>query len=118
MTGIEVFRPKLLDKILFVRNFVLPTKWEWLLNFRKHSQKVEDFYVSLTKHTLGRREYHPKEWNINKDYMQYLLKLRNRGYLVEDETTEQIRIDMAGSFHAFYLVSLQLNLYFIFIEKL
>lgn len=106
MTGIEVFRPKFLDKILFLRNFVLPAKWEWLLNFRRHTKKVEDFYISLTKHSLGRREFHPKEWNINKDYMQYLMKLRNRGYLVEDETVERIRIDAGGNFDAFYLAVL------------
>lgn len=101
MTGNEVFRPKLLDKILFVRNFVLNSKWEWLLNFRQHSMKVEDFYVSLTKHSLGRREFHPKEWNINKDYMQYLMKIRNRGYLFDDESREPIRVESGGNFVGF-----------------
>lgn len=56
MTGIEVFRPKLFEKLLFLRNFVLPLKWQGWFNFRQHSKKVEDFYISLTKYSLGRRE--------------------------------------------------------------
>lgn len=98
MSGIEVFRPKLLDKILFFRQNVLPAKWEWLLDFRQHSKKVEDFYISLTKHSLGRREFHQKEWNINKDYMQYLMKIRNRGYLLDDDRRFDVRVDVGGNF--------------------
>lgn len=97
MTGIELFRPKFLDKILFLRNFVVPAKYEWLLNFRQHSKAVEDFYVSLAKHSLGRREFHQKEWNVNNDYMQYLMKIRNRGYLFDDETNVPIRINPEGN---------------------
>lgn len=106
MTGIEVFRPKFVDKILFVRDFVVPVKWDWLLNLlnvRRHSKRVEDFYISLTKHSLGRREFHPKEWNINKDYMQYLMKIRNRGKLYDDETRDPIRIESGGKIiHIFW----------------
>ncbi|XP_037026650.1 probable cytochrome P450 6d5 [Bradysia coprophila] len=93
MTGLEVFRPKFVDKLALIRDVAVPAEWEWLhnwLNFRRHSKRIEDFYNSLTKHVLDRREYHKKEWNANKDYMQYLMKIRNRGFLYDDEELKNI----------------------------
>lgn len=98
--GIDLFRPKFVEKLLFLRNYVVPISWKRLinlLNVRRHSKRIEDFYVSLTKHSLGRRECHQKEWNASKDYMQYLLKIRTRGFLYVDETGERIEIEPKGT---------------------
>lgn len=101
MMGLETLKPKLVDKISLIKDLAVPAENERLhdlLNFRRHSQRIENFYTSLTKHVVDRREYHRKEWNLNKDYMQYLIKIRNRGHLFDNEQNMPIEIFPNGNF--------------------
>lgn len=93
MFGRELFKPKFVDKLSLVRDLAVPTKWEWLhnwLNFRRHSKRIEDYYVSLTKYTVESRENISSLTNATKDFMQYLLKWRNRGFLHNNEESYKL----------------------------
>ncbi|KAJ6639106.1 Cytochrome P450 6k1, partial [Pseudolycoriella hygida] len=97
--GKEVFQQTWWTKLKFVRHYVLPFKVQWLFNFRWLTKRVEAYYVSLARTTLECREYHQKEQNKHKDYMQLLMRLRNRGCLLTDESNSEFICSPVGLKH-------------------
>lgn len=99
--GSELFQPIFVDKLSFIRDLAVPTEWEWLddlLNFRRHSKRVEDYFISLTRCVVNLREKDSTFLNANQDFMQYLLKIRNRGNLYDDEEGHALILYPDGKF--------------------